>query len=115
MKILIIIIANSILLAAGLLLLLFACILYSTGWPTLIALVFGLGLAIPILFGLMEPLCWVFVGIFLVIGYTIPIELFRKHVFSEGGLAMTMSGGSTIIVAGVVFLHTFVFKNQPTY
>lgn len=110
MNVLFVIIANSILLATGLLLLLFACILYSTWWPSLIILVFALGLAIPMLFGLLESLSWVFVGIFLVIGYTIPVELFRKRIFSEGGITMTIIGGSTIILAGIIFLYTFVLK-----
>ena len=108
-------VANSILLAIGLLLVLFGCIVYSTWWPTLTVLVFVAGIFFPTVSGSCQiteeeetigyHLSWVIVGIFLVVGYTIPVELFRVGIMTVGGMAMTVSGGTTILAAIALFIH----------
>jgi hypothetical protein len=107
------IIANSILLSAGLLLLIFTCILHQTGWPLLCVVAFVLAISLPLLSGSFQiteeehdgyRLSWVLAGILIVVGYTVPIELFRKGVFSsEVGLIMTICGGTAILMAIMFF------------
>lgn len=116
------ILGNSILMATGFLLILFACILDQTGWPVLMMGTFLASVIFPTLCGGCafqrgqddmgwEPegsnvgpaLSWVFVGIFLGTGYGLPIEMFRAGSMGVVGLVLSVVGGTTMLAAMLLF------------
>lgn len=115
------IISNSALLATGILLIIFSCVIYETWWPLMMIFVFSASIIFPSMCDscriessqdFADPdrdeigpmLSWVFVGIFLVVGYAIPIELLRRNAFSLGGVYMSVGGGTIIIMAIILFV-----------
>lgn len=113
--------ANSAFLASGILLIIFSCIIYGTWWPLMMIFVFAASIIFPTICGackiedsndFMDPdrdeigpmLAWFMVGLFLVIGYAIPIELLRKQAFELGGVYMSTGGGTIILFAIILFV-----------
>lgn len=121
-KTLALLISNSLLLAAGILLVVFACILYHTGWPLLMILCFSGGIFILTLCGslrisgLTEDLfgegegswrhrfSYALASALTTLGFFIPVTLLRKQVFQLGGLYMSISGGTVILMACILFV-----------
>ena len=117
--------ANSILLAAGILLIIFSCIIYDNWWPLMMIFIFVASIIFPSICGSCEisqqedfmgdsdeigpMLSWVFVGMFIVFGYTIPIELLRRNIIEIGGVYMSVSGGTIILMAIMLFVR-IVYK-----
>jgi len=118
---------TSMLLAAGILLILIPCIQYDNWWPLLTIFVLSFAILIPMVcggcshendgFGQNDDLAlisWVFVGIFVVIGYAIPAILLRGKYIPEAGLLFTFAGGTTIITSIMVFVRTIYFKKDSS-
>ena len=66
--------------------------------------------------GLITPgsLSWLCLGFFIVIGYAIPIELFRGNLLTEQGVYLTLSGGTVILGAVLIFVRLIYFKKDRT-
>lgn len=120
------IVLNSALLAAGVLLIVFSGALYHNWWPLMMIFVFLISAAFPLMCSgckvetvndfmdssrdeIGPMLGWFMVGLFLVIGYSIPIELVRKGLFHETGFWMSMSGGTVILMAMVLFIKILFY------
>ena len=54
-------------------------------------------------------LAWFMVGLFLVMGYSIPLELLRKSAFALEGVLMSMGGGTIILCAIVLFVRIIYY------
>lgn len=116
---------TSMLLAAGILLILIPCIQYDNWWPLLTIFVLSFAIMIPVVCGGcsqdgFDPnddlalISWVFVGIFGVTGYAIPALLLRGKYIPETGLLFAFAGGTTIIVSILVFVRTIYFKKDSS-
>ncbi len=120
------IVLNSALLAAGVLLIIFSCALYHNWWPLMMIFVFVASTVFPLMCNgckmedaneFPDPtrdeigpmLGWFMVGLFLVMGYSIPIELMRKGLFHLTGFWMSMSGGTVILMAIVLFIKILFY------
>lgn len=116
------IVLNSALLATGVLLIIFSCVLFHNWWPICMIFLFLLSSFFPLLFGgcqleendydhdeIGPMLGWFMVGLFLVLGFSIPMELVRKGLFEWSGFGMTTSGGVIILTAIVLFIKILFY------
>mgnify|MGYP000900726393 FL=1 len=123
------IVLNSCLLAAGIVMIFTNCSIYGNWWPLLSILVFLVGLVPPILcnayqFGFDKTdsilfdntsdaelggiLSWLLTGCFITIGYSIPVELFRTNLLPWIPMWLTVGGGSIILIAIALFRQLLV-------
>lgn len=128
-KTLILIFLNSVFLASGLILNLVSCISYNNWWPLFTIFVNLLAIAAPTLCGgcatyddefyaeaegqvTLASLSWVILGAFIIVGYAIPIELFRARAVSQTGVLLTLSGGTVILASVLVFVRLIYFTKE---
>lgn len=125
------IVLNSCLLAAGVVMIFTNCSIYGNWWPLLSILVFLTGLVPPILcnayqfgFSRMDSvlfdntseaelggiLSWLLTGCFVTIGYAIPVELFRTSLLPWIPMWLTIGGGSIILIAIALFRQLIANK-----
>lgn len=120
------IVLNSALLATGVLLIVFSCALYHNWWPLFMVFVFIASCIFPLMCNackMEDPnefmdsnrdeigpmLGWFMVGLFLVLGYSIPIELVRKGLFHLTGFWMATGGGTVMLMAIVLFIKILFY------
>ena len=105
---------TSILLACGILLIMIPCIIFSNYWPLMSILVFALSLVFPLLCRAFEEydeikpgplLAWLYLGIFIVLGYSIPFELWRGGSINPILMGLTMGGGTLILISIGLLSH----------
>jgi len=126
------IVANAILMACGILMIIIPSVIYDNYWALLTILVFTVSLVFPISCNacvvggdtttdpfmdsssdveLGPMLSWLLLGIFVTIGYSIPFELWRGGKMNPVGMGLTMGGGTVILVAVLIFSQ--IIKNKP--
>lgn len=124
-----ILIVNSIFCSIGILLVLIACIQYSTWWPLLTITVHGLAVLFPVMCGgcnfndnnidlfstNFELVSWLFVGIFVITGYAIPSILRRASIIPEVGLILTFSGGTILLISILIFVRSVYFAKEVNH
>jgi len=128
-KTLILIFFNSVFLATGIMLNLISCIQFNNWWPLLTILINLMAITFPTLCGgcsfydddlfaeqdgqiTLASLSWMFLGIFIVIGYAVPVELYRSHSISQTGVFLTLAGGTIILAAVLLFVRLIYFKKD---
>ena len=57
-------------------------------------------------------IAWILLGIFIVVGYAIPVELFRTNSLSEKGVYFTLTGSTTILAAVLIFVRLIYFQKD---
>jgi len=124
-----ILIANAILLASGIMLVLVSAVQYTNFWPFIIIFVNMFAIMWPTLCGgcsLQEEfsyqgnegsitpgsVSWVLLGFFVTVGYAIPIELFRANKLTETATYLTLAGGTTMLAAILVFIRVLYFEKD---
>lgn len=123
-----IIVANSILLAVGISLVCISIFAYGNSWPVLTIFVHLLAIVFPTLCGQCKSgdeldfmaveesrnplvhLPWVLFGLLVIVGYAVPVELYRAHQLNEKAVYLTVSGGTTILAAVLVFVKVIYFQ-----
>jgi len=134
-KTLALILSNALLLSTGIILILVSCIQYDNWWPFLTIFVNMFAIFFPTFcggcalgdsdeYGSMwnegdndasvtpASISWLFLGFFIIVGYAIPIELFRGNLITEQGVYLTVSGGTTILAAILIFVRLILFKKD---
>jgi len=128
-KTLVLIIADAILLSVGIMLILISAIRLANWWPFLTIFVHGFAIFLPTfcpggcstedddLWGDDESsapasIAWILLGIFIVIGYAIPVELFRTKTLSQTGVYLTLSGSTTILASVIIFVRAIYFEKD---
>lgn len=126
-KTILFLVLNAMLLGGGILLIIFACSLSHNWWGLLMLLFFGMASFFPLVGGsykieehddptkdeLGPMLMWFLASIFVGLGYVVSIELIRKGIFGMASLWMSVSGGTAILCAVVVFVK-IVFYSDPS-
>jgi hypothetical protein len=115
---------TSMLLASGILLILVPCIQYDNWWPLLTIFVLFLAILFPMMCGGCSPdtenneelvlISWVFTGMFIVTGYSIPSILLRGKYIPEAGLIFSTVGGTVILLSILVFVRIIYFKKDAS-
>jgi hypothetical protein len=132
----VIMILCSILCATGIVLIMIACIQYSSWWPLMTIFFHSLAILTPVFCGGcasgtggagsndwsmdtngdIEKHCglisWLLVGIFSIFGYAVPSLLLRKHLIAQSGLLFTFAGGTTILIAILIFTRVVYFSKS---
>lgn len=115
---------NAVILAAGILLIVIPSIIFNNYWPFMSVLVFALSLVFPFLCNGFDfendswstpnetagTLGWLFFGIMVTIGYSIPFELWRASSMSPIAMGLAMGGGTVIL--GAVFFFGFLLRRN---
>ena len=138
-KKLIIIICNAILLSSGIMLILVSSVQYTNFWPLITVFVDIFALFFPTFCNGCDmgddddfswgggggrydedrisegAISWVLLGIIVMIGFAIPIELFRVHKLSEIGAYLTVSGSTVILSSIVIFVRVIYFEKDNHY
>ncbi len=135
-----VIIANAIVLAAGLVAIMIACIQYQTAWPLLSVLVIFMSIIMPIICGgctvtggsggggdvswledddsggvggdCGADLAWVMLGMFVVAAYAVSVELYIGGVIPAMGVYLTLGGITVIQVTVLIFVRAVYFKKS---
>lgn len=115
------IVANAMLMAAGILMIIIPSVIFNNYYALLSILVFSISLIFPIAAnactignssshwddsggGETGPmLSWLLLGVFVTIGYSIPFELWRSAKMNAVGMGLTMGGGTVILAAVLIF------------
>lgn len=115
------IVANAMLMASGILMIIIPSVIFNNYYALLSILVFSISLIFPIsakacTFGNVEShwmddssgetgpmLSWFLLGVFVTIGYSIPFELWRAAKMNAVGMGLTMGGGTVILAAVLIF------------
>lgn len=130
-KVLALILLNATLLAGGIILILVSCVQFNNWWPFLTIFVNAFAILFPTFCGGCSmsddaewddreggvspaTISWVFLGFFIVIGYAIPVELFRTHLLTESGVMFTVSGGTIILAAILIFVRLIYFEKDDS-
>jgi len=126
---------DSILLAGGIILILIPCIQYNNWWPLITIFVHFFAILFPVTCGgcnisgnsddldfrldssdpQLAIVSWVFVGVFVVLGYAIPAILLRARKIPEAGLLFAFGGGTLILISILVFVRVVYFKKDPDH
>lgn len=128
------IVANAILMATGILMIIIPSVIYNNYWALLSILVFSVSLIFPIMcnacsigagpanvFGdegngeLGPMLSWLLLGVFVTIGYSIPFELWRSGLVNVIGMGLTMGGGTVILAAVLIFSQVVREKSRDFF
>ena len=122
-----IIAANSILLAVGISLVCVSIFAYGNMWPILTIFVHMLAIFFPTLCGQcshddmfgdenatnpLTHLPWVLFGLLVIVGYAVPVELFRANELNETAVYLTVAGGTTILCAVLIFVKVIYFQKS---
>jgi hypothetical protein len=59
-------------------------------------------------------LSWLFLGVFVTVGYSIPFEFWRSGKMNAVGMGLTMGGG-TVILAAVLIFSQVVKERAPDF
>ena len=125
-------------LAAGILLVLVACIQYGNWWPLVTIFVHFFAILCPLTCGgcagigapdedawltdgadggarTLVLVSWLLVGFLVVLGYAIPAILLRGQYIPEEGLLLTYGGGTTILISILVFTRVVYFQPQSDH
>jgi hypothetical protein len=131
-KTILLLVANSVFLAAGILLVFFCCLIYKTWWPIFIILVFTMAVVFPITMGGCSfeesampsifagdddgegpaTLSWIATGTLVTIAYAIPVELYRAAIIPVGGVYFSISGGTTVLIAVLIFVRVVYYGDK---
>jgi len=128
-KTILLIFLNSVFLASGIILNLVSCVSYNNWWPLLTIFINLLAITAPTLCGgcnqqdesfysdqegqvTLASLSWVMLGAFVIAGYAIPIELFRAKIITQTGVLLTLSGGTVILAAVLIFVRLIYFTKD---
>ena len=120
------IVGNSMLLAAGILLIIFSCILNDNWWSLMMIFFFFFSVIFPGMCNAYRVednqdfvdsdrdeigpmLGWFLVGVFIVMGYAIPLELLRKHILEMTGYWMSVGGGTVMLMAIILFIKILYY------
>lgn len=57
-------------------------------------------------------LSWVLLGMFIILGYAIPIELFRGNLIPEIAVYLCLTGGTVILASIFLFVKLIYFNSQ---
>lgn len=128
-KILALIVLNATFLASGIILILVSCVQFDNWWPFMTVFINMFAIFCPTFCGgcTLDPsslwderegevslgaFSWLCLGFFVVVGYAIPVELYRSKVLSETGVYLTLSGGTVILAAILIFVRLIFFKKD---
>lgn len=124
-KTLALVISNSLLLATGILLVVFACVLQHTGWPLIMIACFSGAVFLLTACGSLRisgvtesdmsflddsdggwrhRLSFAVAASLITLGFFIPFTLLREQVLETSGLGMTYGGGVLILMACILFV-----------
>ena len=118
---------NATFLSSGIILILVSCIQFNNWWPFLTVFINAFAIFAPTFCGgcSFEPswddqegdisigsISWIIVGFFVVVGYAIPIELFRVGVLTQTGVYLTLSGGTVILASILIFVKLIFFESE---
>lgn len=123
-----ILVFNSSLLAAGIILILIPCIQYGNWWPLLTIFVHFFAVIFPVMCGgcsfgsdnwsysggdeTLAMVSWLLVGIFVVLGYAMPAILLRGGMIPKTGLILSFAGGTTILLSILFFVRVVYFTES---
>jgi O-antigen/teichoic acid export membrane protein len=129
-----IIFANSVLLAIGISLVGISIAQYGNKWPILTIIVHLLAILFPTacnrcnsiddgeyhIFGDtgndwtngITHISWVLFGLLVVVGYAVPVELFRAGQLKDVAVYLTVSGGTTILAAVLIYVKVIYFQES---
>lgn len=116
----------------GIMLVLFSSLYFNSWWGFLTIFVNILSVCIPWVFGecgsnsdmdmsfygdtgdslTAGMLSWAMMGFFIVIGYFVPIEMYRANILKEASVFITMAGGTLLLISIVVFFRVLYFKKD---
>lgn len=133
-KIVLIFIVNSILLATGIILVLIPCIQYSNWWPLITIFVHFFAVMFPVTCGGcaisenqadmdlfldtnsnnndLPIVSWLFVGLFVVLGYAIPAILLRAGDILQIGMFFAFAGGTLILISILIFVRVIYYRKD---
>lgn len=125
------ILSNAIFLSTGIILILVSCIQFDNWWPFLTVFINMFAIFFPTFCGgcsmdefnfsswdedsdriTPASLSWLCLGFFIIMGYAIPIELYRGNLLSEQGVYLTLSGGTVILASILIFVRVIYFKKD---
>jgi hypothetical protein len=125
---------SALLLSSGIVLVLFASIHYSNIYPLLSILVFMVAVFGTVIAGgcqcgqsgmehlfseeyeaLGPKLSWVIFGTLVVLGYSIPVELFRGHYIPDVAVYMTLSGSTVVLASIFMFVKLIYFVGDSDH
>lgn len=125
-----VIFTNAMLLATGILLVLISILQYHNWWPLLTIVVHLLAILVPTACGQCmvddtehsifgdahhgdaAHAAWVLFGVLVIVGYAVPVELYRAHILPQVAACLTVAGGTTIL--GAVLLYVKIVYFSPT-
>jgi hypothetical protein len=58
---------------------------------------------------------WIFFGLFVTIGYAIPVELYRAGHLHATGVYLSISGSTIILIAAVVAARFYYLEKDDNY
>ena len=123
--------ANAILAASGIMLVLVSAFQYSNFWPIVIIVIDIFAVTWPTMCGGCSisdddyygssysdghaSFSWVLLGIFITVGYAIPIELYRTNSLTEMATYMTILGGTIILASILMYIRFESFEKDSNY
>lgn len=115
-------VSNAVLFSIGIMMILFSSIQYGQWWSFMTVFVTVIGIAAPFLLGgcafddytqsSSGPFSWLILGFFVILGYAIPVEMFRAKSINQVGIYLTLGGVTIILASLIIFFRLLYFEKN---